>query len=382
MAERSDSIEMILQDCLEKIQNGQSTLEGVLAEYPDLAEDLRPSLEAALWFRMHKATLDPRPGFIAASNHRVLEKIKQEQLANVMSQTAAAEGVFARFWQFLTGQRQLVFQAALVFLLLFVLIAGSGGVAYASQDSLPGDLFYRVKTSLEKAEIAFAQGEATKADLQIHLAQRRLVEIQELIRQDRLGDIPKTITRFEDHINQAVHHVISVRNQDRERAVALVATMQSVLKEQVGIFSLLAVNAPPALREQIDRIILVSNGVIGLAYDTLVDTELPIVVEITTTAQPTTTPLATQVPATPTVSVPTAALTSTVPVYELLPTGTPVFGIEPTSTPAPSLDPTVVASDNDEDEDKVKEDKDKVKDKDKDLPDPTRRPIDPPGLNK
>ena len=390
MAEQSDAIEMILQDCLEKIQNGQSTLEEVLAEHPDLAEDLRPSLEAALWFRMHRATLDTRPGFIAASSRRVLEKIQQEQLAKTRPAPVMGENFFTRIWQVLTGPRQLVYQAALVFVLLFVMVAGSGGIAYAAQDALPGDLLYRVKISLENAEETFTQGEAPKAVLQIRLAQRRLTEIQSLIAHDRLGDIPKTITRFEDHINRAIHHVIAVRDLDQDRAAVLVASMQSVLQEQVGIFNQLASNASPTLRELIDRIELVSNGVISLASETLVDTGAPgIVVDATSTVQPTPTPLATQVLATSTIARPTAVPSATLPYYELLPTATlPVdTGLGP--TPTPILVVTVVAEDDVEEKDKEdrddKEDKDKdeiVKDRDKDLPDPIRRPIDPPGLNK
>ncbi len=387
MAEQSDAIEMILQDCLEKIQNGQSTLEGVLAEHPDLAEDLRPSLEAALWFRMHRATLDPRPGFVAASNRRVLEKIQQEQLAKTQPAPVAGENIFARIWQVMTGQRQLVFQAALAFVLLFVMVAGSGGIAYAAQDALPGDLLYRVKISLENAEETFTQGEAPKADLQIRLAQRRLTEIQSLIAHDRLGDIPETITMFEDHINRAIHHVIAVRDLDQDRAAVLVASMQSVLQEQVGIFNQLAEHASPALRELIDRIVLVSNGVIGLASETLVDTGAPgIVVDATSTVQPTPSPLATQVLATSTIARPTAVLSATLPYYELLPTATQPVATELGPTPTPTLIVTVVAEDGDGDgeEEEDKEDKDeKVKDKDKkDLPVPPNRPIDPPGLNK
>lgn len=380
MADQSNAIEMILQDCLEKIQNGQSTLDAVLAEHPDLAEDLRPALEAALWFRMHKATLDPRPGFIAASNHRVIDQIKQEQLARAQSQPAAGENGFTWFWKLLTGKYRYAFQAALVFVLLFGMVAGSSGVVSAAQEALPGDFLYRVKTSLENAEMAFAQGEAAKAELQIRLARRRLAEIQALIAQDHLGEIPKTITQFEDHINQAIHHMIAVREKDQDRATALAASMQSLLQEQVVIFNQLAENAPPSLREMIDRIILVSSGVIGLASETVVDPGLPSLVANTVVPQTTPLPLITLLPASSTQVLLTPAPTSTLPYYELLPTSIELVIIDPDSTPTPTPVVTVVADGDEDEEDKDKVDK--VKDKDKDLPDPPNRPINPPGLNK
>jgi hypothetical protein len=156
--------------------------------------------------------------------------------------------------------------------------------------------------------------------------------------------------------------------------------MQAVLQEQVAIFNQLASNASPALRELIDRIVLVSNGVIGLASETLVDTNVPgFVVDVSSTVQPTSTPLATQVLATSTVARLTAVPSATLPYYEWLPTATQPVATELGPTPTPTQGVTVVAEDGEEEEDK----EDKVKDKDKkDLPDPTRRPIDPPGLNK
>jgi hypothetical protein len=151
----------------------------------------------------------------------------------------------------------------------------------------------------------------------------------------------------------------------------------------VNIFTLLAENASPTLREQLDRIILVSNGVIGLASETLVESDIPpVVVDSTSTARPMLTPQVTQLIASPTITLPTAVPTSTVPDYELLPTSTDLIVIEPATTPTPTVAATVVASDDGEEDQVDKEDKEKDKDKDKDLPVPPRRPINPPGLNK
>jgi hypothetical protein len=39
----------ILQSCLELIRDNRETVESVVARYPDLADDLRPILQASLW---------------------------------------------------------------------------------------------------------------------------------------------------------------------------------------------------------------------------------------------------------------------------------------------------------------------------------------------
>ena len=83
MTRRLDEFEQILDICLEQIQSGQKSLDSALAQYPGIAAELRPRLEAALWLDGRKSSLDPRPGFVAASRNRLLSQIKSEIITTI-----------------------------------------------------------------------------------------------------------------------------------------------------------------------------------------------------------------------------------------------------------------------------------------------------------
>lgn len=388
-----DDIDLILQDCLEKIQSGQATLDGVLAQYPDLANELRPPLESALWFRMRRATLDPRPGFVSASRRRLVEQIRQEQ--QVRPATFYARGVIAigQFFNLVTTQRRLAFQYALVFILALAMVAGTAGVARAAQSSLPGDLLYGVKTSLESATLALARDDASRAELHIRFAQSRLEEIQALLTANRLEHVSDAVAAYEEHVNQAILHMIAVREEDQARANALATSLHATMENNVGIFQLLAEGASSEASEQIERVLLVSAGVVDLLEDNVADIPLPAIVLETPTLVPTGTPLVTQ-EITISTQVPIDIVLPTVlPSRTSLPSATlmltPIFLDTPvaeiTATTTPTVTVTVVADFEEDDQKATKTPKPtkepkptKDKDKDKDLPEPTRRPVNPP----
>ncbi|MGW8249152.1 MAG: DUF5667 domain-containing protein, partial [Anaerolineales bacterium] len=346
------------------IQSGHSTLDGVLAQYPDLADELRPPLESALWFRMRRATLDPRPGFVSASRRRLVEQIRLEQ--QVTPAPFYTRGVIAigQFFSLITTQRRFAFQYALVFILALAMVAGTAGVARAAQRSLPGDLFYGVKISLEDATLALARDEATLAELHIRYAQYRLDEIQTLLAANRLEHVSDAVAAYEEHVNQAILHMIAVREQDQTRANALASSLHATMESNVGMFQLLAETASTEASQQIERILLVSAGVVDLLEDNVADIPLPPIVLETPTQAPTMTPIATQEIAIST-SVPAeTAIPSFLPSPTLLPSG--VLTLEPSEPPIAEItattSPTVtvtVAADSGDDEEETKEEKDK-----------------------
>ncbi len=80
-------------------------------------------------------------------------------------------------------QRQLV-ALALAIVLVF---CGAGGTAYASSNSLPGDLLYPVKINIyEKLETAFARGTEAKTRVSVKHAVTRIDEVEKLAVEGRI----------------------------------------------------------------------------------------------------------------------------------------------------------------------------------------------------
>jgi hypothetical protein len=63
-----------------------------------------------------------------------------------------------------------------VLIVLSLLFGGTGAVVVASQDSLPGDALYRVKTAGEEAQFRLTIGPEAKLELALKHANRRLAE--------------------------------------------------------------------------------------------------------------------------------------------------------------------------------------------------------------
>ncbi len=83
------------------------------------------------------------------------------------------------------------------------LVAGGGGVAYASTDALPDDTLYPVKLLVEDAQLLFAD---PAEDLQLHLefAQRRLDEALRLAQQGQAEGLDRAMANYEAHVQQAL----------------------------------------------------------------------------------------------------------------------------------------------------------------------------------
>lgn len=66
-------------------------------------------------------------------------------------------------------------------LILGLVILSGGGIAYASQDALPGETLYPVKTLTEDVRSALTTDPVSKARLEISFAERRIAELQKLL---------------------------------------------------------------------------------------------------------------------------------------------------------------------------------------------------------
>jgi hypothetical protein len=122
----------------------------------------------------------------ASKDIRLSEAEKARMRANIFEvapQPAARVGYFTVF-DFST---LMTMRSAVALVLVFIL-AGSGS-AYAAQGSLPGDLLYPIKISVnERVELALATTPKEKLHTEARLAERRVAEAQALDAQGRLDE--------------------------------------------------------------------------------------------------------------------------------------------------------------------------------------------------
>ncbi len=214
------ALEDILAQCLDDMRHGRATLAECLARYPEQRAELEPLLRAALWVSQADAAR-PDPAFRAAAKTRLLNRIRAEQTrsrAVSPGPISVTSGFLHRLWgwtrkfQPQQPRRRSAMIWALV-LAAIALVAGGGGVAYASTDALPDDVLYPVKLAVEEAQLLFADAEE---DVQLHLefAQRRLEEAQVMAQQGQTYGLERALANYEAHLQAALRLAQQVGQAD------------------------------------------------------------------------------------------------------------------------------------------------------------------------
>jgi len=107
-----------------------------------------------------------------------------------------------------------VMAAALV--LIFTIVGCAYGLNI-SKRSLPGDMFWNVKVSLEKAQTTFSSGEA-KVKLETEFAGKRLEELKEVSLEEKPKAMAQAVENFKVHINEAKEGIKELENRGLKSA--------------------------------------------------------------------------------------------------------------------------------------------------------------------
>ncbi|HET7012217.1 MAG TPA: DUF5667 domain-containing protein [Anaerolineales bacterium] len=181
MSRPDRSIEYVLDRCLTRVERGEATLPQILAEFPDLADELRPLLETALQARRARPSLVPRRDFLASSEQRVFNLLQHRRRARGPNAAPARSRPLG------LGLR---LAPALVAAVLVAAVGLGGlGIVNASAQALPGDGLYIVKRGLEEVQLALTFDPENEAEILGGLVDERLLEIQALSSEGRIEDL-------------------------------------------------------------------------------------------------------------------------------------------------------------------------------------------------
>jgi hypothetical protein len=155
-------------DCLARLSAGEP-VDACLQRYPDLADELRPMLEAAQWAQAasrvpHHVQMRSRARFLAAAARR------RSPRSNV-----------------LVGLLRRSLSTALALFVGFVL--GATGLFYASASTLPGDRLYPVKRAFENVRSQLAVDPASRLVLEQEYSLRREDETETLLSEGRTAEV-------------------------------------------------------------------------------------------------------------------------------------------------------------------------------------------------
>ncbi|MBN2239995.1 MAG: hypothetical protein JW712_09475 [Dehalococcoidales bacterium] len=163
MGNKEKEFNTVLDECLDRMLFGGETPEQCMVSFPELADELKPLLEAAV-LTSQVNLLEPRQEYKNRYRSEFFSYLEE-----------AAEKKQRSFFSFEWPgwQRRLVTSAAV--LLAVVLV--TGGTAAASLNSMPDSFLYPVKRATEQVQLAFTFTPLGKAEAYARMTDRRVDEI-------------------------------------------------------------------------------------------------------------------------------------------------------------------------------------------------------------
>ena len=162
-----------LEICLQEIEQG-ADIDTVLFRYPDLADELRPILEASR-NASRLAVPAPSADVVQRNRVRVLQRAAQIRESKVRSSK--------RIW--FASLRRVVVTLAVV----AILFATGTGLVRAASTTVPGDHLYPVKRTWEDVLLLFTFNLQERHALEVEHENERLHELTELFAEQRSAEV-------------------------------------------------------------------------------------------------------------------------------------------------------------------------------------------------
>ncbi|HKJ27407.1 MAG TPA: DUF5667 domain-containing protein, partial [Anaerolineales bacterium] len=190
----TSKIEHLVADCLHWMKKGSRTAAEAAGRYPEHYDELLDLLQTYETVRDSEKPA-VRPDFRANARIRLQNRI-------AASQPAVTKKADVRpIWRSTNSKpfRRYSMSWLLLIGLAATLLAGGGGVAYASIDALPGDALYSVKNTLHDVELAFSN-DANDVALMLEFMSQNVGEIEQLAAQERYGDIALGLQAYKENL--------------------------------------------------------------------------------------------------------------------------------------------------------------------------------------
>ncbi len=190
-------LDQILVECLDEVRNGRASVDDVLARYPAHRAELEPLLRLAL-------RIPPMPEAQPSAEFRQRARLAvQAEVQHVGLMTRVLRNLTRPFSNPLPKMYPRLATPAVAGMVAAGVFVAGGGVAYASQGSLPGEALYPVKAATERGRMLVTFSPEAKALLNVELSQRRVDEVVALAEAGKpIG--ARTVEAIGNHIDAAL----------------------------------------------------------------------------------------------------------------------------------------------------------------------------------
>lgn len=181
----TDRFESILDESISALQAGVP-IDEILAEVPEYADELRPLLYAAT------VLADPNPDLAPEATKSALrdEYLKHAAELPAFSPPSFNEKTHAIFSIIRRRLNRKTVVNDLVTITITVILTISMAVIilnFLAANAIPGDLLYSVKRTSENIQLALTFDEIRRNELELEFDQRRLLEVEQLVEQNKVA---------------------------------------------------------------------------------------------------------------------------------------------------------------------------------------------------
>jgi len=210
-----------LADCLQQIADEEMNLQECISRFPQIAEELMIASRLKNGFINDPALLKDNTRKRLIKTHVMTNLIDREKYV-----TNTAE---MRYIQYKLIRRFAM--SWIIILTTLISLVSGGGIVYASENALPGDGLYPLKTWVEDMRLAVASDEID-AGLYLQFSEKRFEEIFALIDSGEFEKIEETLGAYEKQNKLMEQSISKVQAQDAEKAIQLRKDLEIKLQEQ------------------------------------------------------------------------------------------------------------------------------------------------------
>ena len=231
----------ILDICLSRLHASDEGLETDLREIPQHAEEVAPLLQISGLITRAFPAPAPDRRFIQNSKIRLLKRLQALQSPAGATKKQRHQ---RRMLKWLPAR------ALASVLLVFILLSTTTGVAWASSDSLPGDLLYPVKRGVEEIRLGITLSEHGDAALLNTFTSERLEEFEALVEIGQDVNLLKALQGYEDMLDRLIAQVSQFSEAEGEFAFQ---ELETTLRHHVEVLARAQANAPEHAQAKIEE---------------------------------------------------------------------------------------------------------------------------------
>lgn len=217
-----------------KLLGSGATIEECLRLYPNQRKELRELLEVAVSVKkayLGYPELRPSKLYTKTSREKFLAAIDGDLPTTTHQinepQETRPVGVFNI--KSLLGRTYVVVSAAAAALVIL-----TGGLVYASSDSMPQSPLYGFKRAMESVQLALTFDSESKARLHYQLAQKRIAEAKSMAKVGEKKTAVQIYKEAEENLTQATKIAKTVPSENQDKLKGEIETLGKTTKEQTN----------------------------------------------------------------------------------------------------------------------------------------------------